>query len=392
MEGYTDVIMARQFGVTNATAVLGTALTERHIPLIKRYADRVTLLLDGDEAGRRRSNEILELFIAEQMDLRILTLPDDLDPCDFLLQRGGPAMQELMPSAVDALEHKIRVATAGIDLVRDTHRANQALEDILQSMAKAPQSKTITIAARKLREHQVIRQLARVFYLTDEQVRDRLKSIRSANSAKQSERPFAVSPAKPALVRNSPPLDPNAILAGEAYFEENMDAEPADDAPVRIQIEAPPVPFVPSNDPWEREILEILTQHPHLATLARDAVLPEQFLPGPIRVLFEIYCGFAEHDESADFTRIMSELEDSRLKNLLVDIDEAARSKGTLDPEARIAHIASHFHQRLQKKEAQAMVASLEQRQLDEREELRVLEQLLEQARRRQGISEPTDG
>src|SRR6185437_13927892 len=80
MEGYTDCLIAEQAGIGNAVAVLGTALGERHIHLLRRFADSVLLVLDGDEAGRRRADEILGLFIAAQMDMRILTLPDNLDP------------------------------------------------------------------------------------------------------------------------------------------------------------------------------------------------------------------------------------------------------------------------------------------------------------------------
>ena len=125
VEGYTDVIMAHQCGLTNFVAVLGTALGPRHIRLLRRYADSITLLLDGDEAGQRRTNEVLELFVQSDVDLRVLTLPDGLDPCDFLLQRGAEAMRGQLSGAVDALEHAIRVQTKGIDLLRDTHRANR---------------------------------------------------------------------------------------------------------------------------------------------------------------------------------------------------------------------------------------------------------------------------
>ena len=55
MEGYTDCIMAHQFGFTDAVAVLGTALGEGHIRILKRFADRIILVLDGDEAGWRAS-------------------------------------------------------------------------------------------------------------------------------------------------------------------------------------------------------------------------------------------------------------------------------------------------------------------------------------------------
>ena len=96
VEGYTDTVIAHQFGVTNAVAVLGTALGPRHIQILRRFADRIVLVLDGDEAGRRRTNEILELFLAAQVDVRILTLPQGLDPADFLLESGAEAFQELL--------------------------------------------------------------------------------------------------------------------------------------------------------------------------------------------------------------------------------------------------------------------------------------------------------
>ena len=52
MEGYTDVIMANQQGVTNSLAVLGTAVGEQHLKRLKGIADQVVLVLDGDEAGK----------------------------------------------------------------------------------------------------------------------------------------------------------------------------------------------------------------------------------------------------------------------------------------------------------------------------------------------------
>ena len=51
VEGYTDVVMAWQQGLRNVVAALGTAINERHVRVLKRFADRITLLLDGDEAG-----------------------------------------------------------------------------------------------------------------------------------------------------------------------------------------------------------------------------------------------------------------------------------------------------------------------------------------------------
>ena len=54
MEGYTDCLMAQQCGIANAVAALGTAFGERHLQFLRRYADRIVLVLDGDKAGQRR--------------------------------------------------------------------------------------------------------------------------------------------------------------------------------------------------------------------------------------------------------------------------------------------------------------------------------------------------
>src|SRR5690606_17097307 len=152
MEGYTDVIMAHQCGVTETAAVLGTALNQRHIRLLKRFADSITLVLDGDEAGRRRAREVLELFVAEQVDLRILTLPERLDPCDFLLSRGEAPFRELLNDAADALEHLFQVETEGLDPLRDTHAANLALERILKVVAQSPRLKPGGDSSFRLRQ------------------------------------------------------------------------------------------------------------------------------------------------------------------------------------------------------------------------------------------------
>jgi DNA primase len=64
MEGYTDVVAAWQSGIDQVVAVLGTALGEQHVRILKRFAERVVLVLDGDAAGQRRADEVLELFVS----------------------------------------------------------------------------------------------------------------------------------------------------------------------------------------------------------------------------------------------------------------------------------------------------------------------------------------
>ena len=130
MEGYTDCIIARQYGFENVLAVLGTALGERHIRLLRRFADRIVLVLDGDEAGQKRTGEVLSLFVAEQVDLRIVTLPDDLDPCDFLLEHGADEFRKQLDSPVDALGARISHGHAWAGYRQMPHQAQVALDGL----------------------------------------------------------------------------------------------------------------------------------------------------------------------------------------------------------------------------------------------------------------------
>ena len=231
MEGYTDVVMARQMGVEHAVAVLGTALGQRHIEVLRRFADRITLLLDGDAAGQRRANEVLELFVANQMDLRIVTLPNEMDPCDFLQQHGREKMLELAAQAPDAWEYKIRAETAGIDPVRDTHQANQALENLMATLAKAPSVDKTGSSAQRLREQQILNRLARQFMIDESQLRTRLAEYRQ----------------QPVFERRSP--------------------EPA-------------ASESPALHPFERDLFELLLQAPEAVARVLEAIQEDQLKIG----------------------------------------------------------------------------------------------------------------
>ena len=185
MEGYTDVLIAHQQGFLNSGAVLGTALGEDHVRLLRRFAETIVLVLDGDEAGQRRAAEVLDLFIAAEVELRVLSLPDRMDPCDFLLEHGKEAFQERIDSSLDALDYKVQVAVGTIDLANDTHRANQALESILSTLARAPTPRASTPQKFRLRQQQVISRLARMFSVPEIDLRGRLNELRSPGSSQR---------------------------------------------------------------------------------------------------------------------------------------------------------------------------------------------------------------
>ncbi|MFO0903621.1 MAG: DNA primase [Pirellulales bacterium] len=352
VEGYTDVVLAHQSGVTNVVAVLGTAINQRHIRLLRRFAETIYLVLDGDVAGQRRTNEVLELFVAEAMDLRIMTLPEGQDPADFFLSQGAEAFRQMLGTAVDALEHRIRVSTHGVNLTVDTHRANQALEQIVATVARTPRD--MNAAPNIMREHQILTRLARAFSVDEEVLRQRAKELRG-QQAKSGTRP-------------SEPEGP--------------------------QVQGPPI-MLRSLPPEEVELLEIAVVHPELAPMAFAAVRVDELKSPHARLLFNSMKLLHDQGEPLDFNHVLGELEDGRLKSLLVEIDESARAKDAvaLEPaESRMKQLCERLAARRDERERRETRAALETGKLDFQKEIEALKKLFEDEKHRRGLGPPTEG
>ena len=116
VEGYTDVIALVRAGVTTAVATCGTALGEGHFRLASRFAQRMVLAFDSDEAGARaaeRAYAFLEHFPVQPV---VLILPEGLDPADYVDRRGGEAFRGLAAEAVPLVEYMLRRSVGRGDL------------------------------------------------------------------------------------------------------------------------------------------------------------------------------------------------------------------------------------------------------------------------------------
>jgi DNA primase len=105
VEGYTDVLMAHQYDVKNVVSVLGTALTEQHVAMLRRFADRIVLLFDADTAGAGAADRSLELFLTQPIEIAIATLPEGKDPDEVLIEQGKPGFEAIIARATPALEY-----------------------------------------------------------------------------------------------------------------------------------------------------------------------------------------------------------------------------------------------------------------------------------------------
>jgi DNA primase len=88
VEGYLDLIVPYQNGVRNIVASLGTALTPEQVKLIGRFARKVLVNYDGDRAGVQAAKRAIETILAEDIEVKVLVLPDNADPDDFIRKYG----------------------------------------------------------------------------------------------------------------------------------------------------------------------------------------------------------------------------------------------------------------------------------------------------------------
>ena len=113
VEGYMDVIGVHQAGFQNVVATCGTAVTEQHAHLLRRFVERAIILFDGDAAGSKAAANCFEAFLNSGLDCFVVALPDGEDPDTFAQKLSQSAFQEYLESHKRALfdvylEHLLR--------------------------------------------------------------------------------------------------------------------------------------------------------------------------------------------------------------------------------------------------------------------------------------------
>lgn len=107
VEGYMDTISLVQAGFENVVASMGTALTKDQARILKRYTDKVFISYDGDFAGQKASIRGLEILKEEGLDVKVVSLPNGLDPDDVIKKFGRKGYQELLDDAKPLIDFKL---------------------------------------------------------------------------------------------------------------------------------------------------------------------------------------------------------------------------------------------------------------------------------------------
>ena len=110
VEGYMDLLQLYQAGITNVLAVAGTAFTENHVHQIRKLTRKIILMYDGDSAGRDASVRAGYLLLRGGIEPLIVSVPDDLDPDDWVRQDGAEAINEKITTAQPIINYHIELS------------------------------------------------------------------------------------------------------------------------------------------------------------------------------------------------------------------------------------------------------------------------------------------
>jgi len=137
VEGYMDVISLHQAGIENVVASSGTSLTEGQLQLIKRNTNNLKILYDGDPAGIKAALRGLDLALEQDMNVRIVLLPDKEDPDSYVQKYGGEAFTEFTTrESKDFILFKTQLLLA--ETKGDPIKKSVLVKDIVASIAKIP--------------------------------------------------------------------------------------------------------------------------------------------------------------------------------------------------------------------------------------------------------------
>lgn len=142
VEGYMDTISLDKAGFSNVVASMGTSLTKDQARILKRYTEKVYISYDGDFAGQKASIRGLEILKDEGLDVKVVSLPDGMDPDDVVKKLGKSGYEECLKSAMPLIDFKLDILRKTFDLNSvDGKRkyVSKAIEVIRESPSPAEQ-------------------------------------------------------------------------------------------------------------------------------------------------------------------------------------------------------------------------------------------------------------
>jgi DNA primase len=281
VEGYTDCIMAHQFGCTNVVASLGTSFTEGQARILRRYAKRIVLVFDSDAAGLEAANRALEICLAQRIDIRLASVPQGKDPCDFLIAAGKEQFEDLIDNAIDVFQFKWDRLTQNFSADGTLIDNKAAVEEFMQTVA------TGTLAGRlsAIEKGLIVNRLSKIVGLSAKEINAELtrRIARAARTAAYNAQ------------------DPNAndIDWGRGFFAAA-----------------------------QREILEVALNQPGLFDNIRKRIDPALFDVPILRQVADVLFETLAAEPDASLAAVLARTESPQQGSAIVELAQAGEKKG----------------------------------------------------------------
>lgn len=149
MEGFMDVIRASTVGIKNTVAIMGTALTNEQVHLLKRLSNNIILCLDGDDPGVHATISIGDHLLDKGIEVKVAVLPNPDDPDSFILKNGKERFENLIDSAINFNDFKLNKLKEKVDFRSDEEKANY-INRVLKETAKIEDPIRVEIVLKKL--------------------------------------------------------------------------------------------------------------------------------------------------------------------------------------------------------------------------------------------------
>ncbi|MCB0662569.1 MAG: DNA primase [Saprospiraceae bacterium] len=178
VEGYTDVMTLSQAGIENVVASSGTALTQDQLRMIKRFTPNLKILYDGDSAGVKAALRGLDLALEQDLNVKIVLLPEGEDPDSYLQNVGAKAFQEYIDShSRDFILFKIELLME--DAKNDPVKKADLVKDILGSIARIPDN---------IKRSIYVQECARLMQMEEESLLRELNKLMTGRAQKEAQR------------------------------------------------------------------------------------------------------------------------------------------------------------------------------------------------------------
>ncbi len=206
VEGYTDVLSFHQAGIENVVASSGTSLTNEQIRLIKRFTPNITIIYDGDPAGIKASLRGIDMILEEEVNVKVVPLPDGEDPDSFAHSMSSSALIEYIAEhETDFIRFKTQLLLK--DTENDPIERARLINDIVKTISVIPDTITRSVYIKEcskmldIEEEVLYGQVRKIKYkLSEEQViKEKREEIRKSQSVKREQQqalPEAVNPCR----------------------------------------------------------------------------------------------------------------------------------------------------------------------------------------------------